>query len=120
MDIREYNKTIQSLHNRLGNNTGLNESKNEKFILMNFDKNDLLNKLRPYSTQISSFVIVLILLFVFRPEFVLKKVIVNDMIEQRVCVIKILVWSAIIVIGVNLLVQLYKFKMVKTTNMFYG
>jgi hypothetical protein len=120
MSNSEYNKTIQSLHNRLGNSVGLNETKNEKFILMSFDRNDLINKIRPYYTQISIFVIFLILLLVFKPNFVLKKVIINGMVEQKICLKKVLMWVVIMMIIVNLLLQLYKYKMVKTSNMFYG
>jgi len=118
--MSDYDKTIRSLNDRLGNDIRLKEV-NDKPVFTNFCGHDLMNCIKPYSIQLSTFVTVFILLLIFRPVFILKNVTVDGFTEKRVCLRKVLMWSVISVIVVSLLVQLYLYKMVKTTTrMFYG
>lgn len=119
--MSEYDKTIRSLNNRLGNDVRLMETKNVKQTFVGFNGHDLMNCIKPYSIQLSTFMAVFVLLLIFRPVFVLRTVIVDGFTEKKVCLRKVLMWSIVAVIVVSLLIQLYMYKMEKQQQrMFYG
>lgn len=117
--MSDYDKTIQILNSRLGNAVKLNEPKSEKFGFMGFSRSDFMDKIRPYSVQIGTFIAIMFLLIVFKPNFVTMTRMEDGIIERKLCFHKVLIWSVIAVIICSLLVQLYKYKMTKATNMFY-
>lgn len=113
-----YDRTIQSLNNRLGNTMQFDRPIENRLSFGNFDKSGIVENIRPYSLQLFTFVIVFVLLCVFKPNFVMMPVIVDGKITPKPCYGKIFVWSIVVTILVTILVQLYKAKIVNPSAMF--
>lgn len=121
--MTEYDKTLQILNSKLGNTVKLIDKTDDKgkFAFMGFDTNSAVSRLKPYSLHIATFVIVFILLLMFKPNFVLKTTIVSGTMEKQLCMGRVLLWSIVAVVVVVVLEQLYRYKLVKTSKqLFYG